>query len=319
TFTNLSSGADSYTWAFERGSPSISSQQNPTVTYNNEGTFNVSLTAKSGTNEDVELKTDYITVGSSGGPLSVDVVADPSTTICELGSTTLTATASGGSGGFQYTWTWDIDNQTVNGNVLSITSLTQSTNVYLNVVSGTQQVSETIRITVEDNPPASVVGKGSPERILICPHPELEYQWFRNNTMIDGANKQFYYPGSAFDLSGTYYVLTKNTTGCQSFSENYTVGINKGTELEKSEFISVYPNPASSGFNIDLNPELLLNEVQDYNIEIYTLSGMKVWEKSFSPGFNLKIAPPVNLSSGLYILKLSGDNMVFDTKKLLIN
>ena len=83
SFTNLSSGANEWTWAFEGGSPSISSQQNPTITYSNEGTFNVTLTAKNGAQQDVETKTNYITVGSSGGPLSVEVTADPSTTIWE--------------------------------------------------------------------------------------------------------------------------------------------------------------------------------------------------------------------------------------------
>ncbi len=319
TFNNLSSGANEWTWAFEGGSPSISSQQNPTVTYNTEGTFNVTLTAKNGAQQDVETKTDYITVSASGSPLSVEFTADPSTTICEFGSTTLTAVASGGTGGYQYTWTWDINNQSVSGNVLEITNLSQSTNVYLKVVSGSQEVNETIAITVEDNPPSSVVGKGNPERILICPHPDLEYQWFQNNTIIDGATKQFYYPGSFVDLSGTYYVLTTNTVGCKSYSENYTIGNNKTSDMAKTSFMSVYPNPAVSGFNISINPELLLKEVNSYKVEIYSINGMKLWETEFNPSIDMRINPPANLSSGLYIVKLKGGEEVFDTQKLVIN
>jgi len=319
TFTNLSSGANEWTWAFEGGSPSISSQQNPTVTYNNEGTFNVTLTAKNGAQQDVETKINYITVGSSGGPLSVEVTADPSTTICEFGSTTLTAVASGGTGGYQYTWTWDIDNQTITGNVLNITNLSQSTNVYLKVVSGSQEVNETIAITVEDNPPASVVGKGNPERILICPHPDLEYQWFQNNAIIDGATKQFYYPGSFNELSGIYYVLTTNTVGCKSYSENYTIGNNKTSDLENTGFMSVYPNPTVSGFNISINPELLLKEVDTYKVEIFSINGMKLWETEINPSINININPPTNLSNGLYIVKLKSGEEVFDTQKLVIN
>jgi len=319
TFNNLSSGASEWTWAFEGGSPSISTQQNPTVTYNNEGTFNVTLTAKNGAQQDVETKINYITVGSSGGPLSVEVTADPSTTVCEFGSTTLTALASGGTGGYQYTWIWDIDGHVENGSVYDINNLIQSTNVYLKVVSGTQEVNETIAITVEDNPPASVVGKGNPERILICPHPDLEYQWFQNNTVIEGASKQYYYPGSFADLSGTYYVLTTNMAGCYSYSENYTIGNNKAGDMEKSDFMSVYPNPAVSGFNISINPELLLEEVDSYKLEIYSVNGMKLWETEINPSINMSVNPPANLSGGLYIIKLKGGNEVFDTQKLVIN
>ncbi|MCB0545881.1 MAG: PKD domain-containing protein, partial [Saprospiraceae bacterium] len=44
-FTNASSpNATSWNWQFPGGTPSSSTQQNPTVVYNNAGTFNVTLT-----------------------------------------------------------------------------------------------------------------------------------------------------------------------------------------------------------------------------------------------------------------------------------
>jgi len=52
----------SWSWSFEGGTPSTSNSQNPTVTYNTPGTYNVTLTATNAEGNDSETKTDYITV-----------------------------------------------------------------------------------------------------------------------------------------------------------------------------------------------------------------------------------------------------------------
>jgi PKD repeat protein len=65
TFTDTSTNAPtSWSWTFEGGTPSTSTAQNPTVTYNSEGTFNVSLTATNAAGSDTETKTDYIDVAA---------------------------------------------------------------------------------------------------------------------------------------------------------------------------------------------------------------------------------------------------------------
>ncbi|MGD2086026.1 MAG: GEVED domain-containing protein [Candidatus Aminicenantes bacterium] len=62
-FTDQSSNnPTSWSWSFEGGSPSGSSAQNPTVTYNTAGTYNVTLTATNAQGSDTETKYDYITV-----------------------------------------------------------------------------------------------------------------------------------------------------------------------------------------------------------------------------------------------------------------
>jgi lysyl endopeptidase len=62
-FTDLSTNTPtSWSWTFEGGTPSTSTAQNPTVTYNTIGTYNVSLTASNAAGSDTETKTDYITV-----------------------------------------------------------------------------------------------------------------------------------------------------------------------------------------------------------------------------------------------------------------
>ncbi|MBU0763872.1 MAG: PKD domain-containing protein, partial [Bacteroidetes bacterium] len=64
-FTDLTSSVGpvtSWSWSFAGGTPAASTVQNPQITYNTVGTFQVSLTASDGTNSDTEIKPDYITV-----------------------------------------------------------------------------------------------------------------------------------------------------------------------------------------------------------------------------------------------------------------
>lgn len=67
-FTDLSyNAANGWNWSFTGGTPSTSTSQNETVTYNTAGTYAVALTATDGTSSDTETKTAYITVLPSSG------------------------------------------------------------------------------------------------------------------------------------------------------------------------------------------------------------------------------------------------------------
>jgi PKD repeat protein len=86
TFTDQSTNnPTSWSWSFEGGTPSSSTTQNPTITYNTAGTFDVTLTASNSAGSDAELKTDYITVN----PVSADEIAEG------VDNTSLTFTHSG--------------------------------------------------------------------------------------------------------------------------------------------------------------------------------------------------------------------------------
>ncbi len=63
TFTDTSAYVPtSWSWTFEGGTPGTSTAQNPTVTYNTEGTYDVTLVATNAYGSDTETKTDYIVV-----------------------------------------------------------------------------------------------------------------------------------------------------------------------------------------------------------------------------------------------------------------
>ncbi len=65
-FTNSSSAnTTSWDWSFPGGNPSSSTEQNPTVTYDNPGTYSVTLTASNAAGEDVSTQTDLIVVNTT--------------------------------------------------------------------------------------------------------------------------------------------------------------------------------------------------------------------------------------------------------------
>jgi PKD repeat protein len=73
-FTSTSSGAPtSYSWTFGGGTPATSTTQNPNITFNTAGTYNVSLTVSNTNGTNTSTQTGYITVtGASTNALPVN-------------------------------------------------------------------------------------------------------------------------------------------------------------------------------------------------------------------------------------------------------
>ena len=102
-FTDLSIGAiTSWDWSFEGGTPSSSSDQNPTVTYNSTGVFDVELTITDEFGDDTKLKVDYITILDT--PDKADM-PDGETSVC----TGLTYEYSIDPVEFAQAYDWEID------------------------------------------------------------------------------------------------------------------------------------------------------------------------------------------------------------------
>ena len=64
-FTNLSENATTWEWYFEGGTPETSDEENPTVVYENAGSFSVKLTVTNAEGDDEMLKEDYIVVADT--------------------------------------------------------------------------------------------------------------------------------------------------------------------------------------------------------------------------------------------------------------
>ena len=70
TFTDISTNIPtSWSWSFQGGTPATSTSQSPTITYSTPGTYDVTLTVTNPQGSDIETRTQYIVVGTSGALL----------------------------------------------------------------------------------------------------------------------------------------------------------------------------------------------------------------------------------------------------------
>ena len=107
TFRNLSQNSTSWAWTFQGGEPSSSTDENPApVTYNNTGTYTVTLTASNRHgNEDTKTRTSYIEV--------VDPPTEPPTAYFAANQVTVVAGNSINftdlSQGEPWVWQWTFE------------------------------------------------------------------------------------------------------------------------------------------------------------------------------------------------------------------
>ncbi len=100
SFTNTSTGSPTaFSWVFQGGSPSTSTQQNPVVTYNTPGTYNVSLTVSNAGGNNTKTQNGLITVRANP---SVNLTA----TDASCGNNgAVNSSVSGGQSPYTYQWT----------------------------------------------------------------------------------------------------------------------------------------------------------------------------------------------------------------------
>lgn len=102
SFSDLSTNTPtSWSWTFTGGTPSSSTAQNPTITYNTPGTYQVQLTATNTGGSDAETKVGYITV--NGVPSNAGAITG-SVSECD-DATAVAYSISTVSGATGYTWT----------------------------------------------------------------------------------------------------------------------------------------------------------------------------------------------------------------------
>ena len=98
-FTDESIDADSWLWSFPGGSPNSSTEQNPVVTYNNPGSYSVTLEATNSAGSNTLSITEYIIVEN---------IPQPSFTSSITGSIAIFTNTSNGGTSFE----WDFGDNT---------------------------------------------------------------------------------------------------------------------------------------------------------------------------------------------------------------
>lgn len=162
TFTDTSTNIPSaWTWTFEGGTPATSTDQNPVITYNTPGTYDVTLVAANYNGTNQVIATDHITVYAF--PL---ITSTTPASRCDAGTVTLQATTNVGT----LNWYNAATGGSLVGTGTSFTtpSLTTTTTYYVESLNGVcSSARSAVVATVNTTPtitsttPATRCGTGS--------------------------------------------------------------------------------------------------------------------------------------------------------------
>lgn len=126
-FTNQSTGAETFNWVFQGGTPFFSTLENPVITYNTPGSYDVTLTVSSGGQSSTELKEDYITVLEIPGPIEGEDL------VCAWTEEDYSVDNNFGS---MYTW------EAINGDIIDGQGTSQVTVLWQDAGTGSISVQE---------------------------------------------------------------------------------------------------------------------------------------------------------------------------------
>lgn len=200
-FTDQSSNTPtSWNWTFNGGTPSSSTSQNPSVTYNTPGVYDVTLSVSNGAGSDQVTAVTYIIVNSLPTiGASSDAVNDA---VCAGQSVTLS-----GNGGVSYSWTGGVTD--------GVPFTPPSTGSY--TVTGTDgngcESTASITVTVNNLPtigatsddPDNTICAGS--QVTLFGNGGQSYNW--SSGVIDAVG---FVPGS----TATYTVTGTDANGCDN-------------------------------------------------------------------------------------------------------
>jgi hypothetical protein len=123
------------------------------------------------------------------------------------------------------------------------------------------------------------------------------YQWIdceNGNLPIPGATEQSYSP-----VASGHYAVIIATNYCTDTSSCNAIDIVGTRDMEPSDGLRLYPNPASDFIVLEWKPEFEVSQ-----INLYDVQGRCVLKKQ-AEGEN-KVKLELNLSAGVYMVALAG-------------
>ncbi len=272
-FDNTSRNAISYQWTFTGGTPSTSTEKNPTVTYSSAGNFAVTLVATSGVSSSTETKTNFIKIGN-GIDYSVDLGADK--VVCQGQSVTLDA---GTINNATYEWSTGQTSQTITVQNAGTYSVTVKRNGCS--VSDEIRVSYNTAATVEAGQNQAIC-KGERAQLRATVTGGTTYRW---TPSIGLSNPTILNPIATPSETTLYTLEVTTNSDCGTVKDSILVTIKDVLEVPyfpaEEEiyicendvfFIDAYPanatNPTFRWSNRSTEPYLEVTESGTYWVEI---------------------------------------------------
>jgi PKD repeat protein len=320
-FTDLSQYApNAWSWSFPGGTPATSTSQNPTVTYNTPGIYNVSLTVTNPYGNNSITLNNFIQVNSL--PTASINSLSP---ICS--GQTLQLNANGGTV-YQWTGPNGFNNNTQNPSIPNASNL--NSGIYIVTVTNTQNCSATATVSVTVNPtPIASANSNAPicagETILLDANGGNTYSWTGPNSFTTNTEDPFITNASTAN-SGIYTVTVTNAQNC-SASATVSVTVNSSPIASVTSNSPVCENDdielfASGGDNYSWggpdnfssntqSPEI--SNAQLINSGIYTVTVTDFNGCSSVASINITVYPtPVaNASSNAPVCE--GANLIFNS------
>jgi len=293
-FTDLSlNNPASWDWTFEGGTPASSTEQNPTVTYDTEGTYSVSLIATNNEGSDTKTVADYITVEPQG-----------TTTYCE---------SSSQSNAQEWIAKVDIDgfsNPSGASLYSDFTSLTvdltpgSSSNVVLTPGYSGKSQREFWRIWIDFNGDGDFEDSG--EQVFVA------------NNKKDAVSGTISIPSSA--TGQTRMKISMKNGGspgpCGTFSrgevEDYSVNFDsfKHASISRTSTkdIVIFPNPNHGKFQLIINKDIH----PEARLKVYDMKGVLLYDVPVHrPLFELDLS---ELHTGIYQISVINCNEYYYSK-----
>lgn len=307
TLTSTAGLPASYQWLFNNNP--LSGSILPSLTTTSIGNYALVATASCGT-----VTSDTVIVFAD--PLtSPSITATGSTNICAGSSVTLSAVTGPG-----YTYQWKKYGNLIAGATSSTHSATSAGIYRALITSGNGCLKSSNYITVSILPlPNATISASGPTTFCAGDSVELNaatgtgytYQWRKGLVVIPGASA----PDYTATTTGNYRVRVTGPNGCYKSSNIIAVNVpcrvgNEGGLLSTGNILSVYPNPSSGIFKVEV-PE---NYKNPYYVSVTDLLGKSLIEET-SQNYQLVI----NLTTfqeGIYLIKIN-DGEKSDVMKLV--
>jgi gliding motility-associated-like protein len=233
-FTNLSTGATTYTWTFlDGGTNPSSSLVNPTYTYPNPGVFTVVLTAAAGpSSTDTEVKSGYITVLAAATATLTSGVGSDNQIVCANDPITTITYAIAGATGATFSGlppgTGGVFTPSPSGGTVTISGTPTSTGVfnYSFTTSGVSCGPITVNGTITvDPPPTLALTSGNPSP-TVCLNQAISTITYAFGGSATGATVTGLPAGLMSNISGGTLTISGTPSAIGTFP--YTVSTTGG-------------------------------------------------------------------------------------------
>ncbi|APY09144.1 hypothetical protein BWZ20_12895 [Winogradskyella sp. J14-2] len=195
----------------------------------------------------------------------------------------------------------DLEPFVTNGNYLSFNYSPQNTDDQEEMI--TTAVGSNITISVNDN---DLNRNGEAMN--------NQYQWFKDNVAITGANASSYTITNAQTSdNGIYYCEITNTVlpDLTLIRADITITVDSSLTIDESEKpnLSIYPNPVQNWLNISTH------HLQEAQLEIYDIQGKKVVSKILNGEKNTLNVE--TLQPAIYIIKIEDEQLGVITQRFI--